>query len=171
MERLPRRTWLVVGLAALATVISAALLLDRSGGHHQAPSAARPARPANGVPATSVFAKSPYMGVACGVPNSTACDRIGLAVWLRVPAVAVTAEVQGRRFALDDPHWSGPVRKHRRRMFAGFLRGAGLLRDFHLPSHWEGQPARSPLVRVLIDHGRGAPVETRLRVTLSPGWG
>src|SRR4051794_14398164 len=97
--------------AALAAVSAVALAL---------------APPANVVPAKTVFSKSPYMGVSCSTPNSTACDRFGLAVWLRRPAVAVDAEVGGRWLSLDDQQWSGPVRHHKRKMFAGFMHHAGL---------------------------------------------
>src|ERR1700722_11196760 len=33
-------------------------------------------------PATRAFAQAPYMGIACRLPHWSACDRIGLAVWL-----------------------------------------------------------------------------------------
>src|SRR5438270_737090 len=56
--------------------------------------------------ADRVFSKDPYMGVACHVANSIACDRVGLAVWLRRPAIAVSASIAGAILKLDDPQWS-----------------------------------------------------------------
>ena len=50
----------------------------------------------------TLLARAPFMGVSCRRPNSIACDRIGLAVWLREEATAVSAEIDGRRFGLDD---------------------------------------------------------------------
>src|SRR3954453_23491694 len=60
-------------------------------------------------------------------PNSFACDRVGLAVWLREPAVKVDAEIAGQRLQLDDPEWSGPAKEGQRAEFAGFLQPAGLI--------------------------------------------
>jgi hypothetical protein len=111
------------------------------------------------------------MGVSCSVGNSMGCDRFGLAVWLKRPALAVQAEVHGRTFALNDRGWSGPVRGHGRKLLAGFLHPAGLRTDFHLPQTWEGQDAPRPLVRLSIDYGGGHRVRTQTRVTLRPGWG
>ena len=42
------------------------------------------------------FAQDPSMGVACHVPNWIGCDRVGLAVWLRRPAIAVSATIPAR---------------------------------------------------------------------------
>jgi hypothetical protein len=166
-RRRQRHRRLGLGLLAVATAVTVPLVLDRSGGDQPAP----PVQPSRVVAAHKVFSQSPYMGVSCSVANSTACDDVGLAVWLRRPALAARAEIQGRWFSLDDRQWSGPVRRERRKMFAGFLRHAGLRENFRLPPHWEGQPARTPSVRVRIDYGHGHVVETRLRVGLMAGWG
>jgi hypothetical protein len=170
-RRRQRRRRLGTGAVALMAAIVTTLVLYRPGDGRHVPPAARPIPPVKVVAPGKVFSQSPYMGVTCRVPNSTACDDLGLAVWLKRPAVAVNAEMRGRVFSLDDRQWSGPVRHHRRTMFAGFLRAARLRPTFHLPPRWEGQPARNPLVRMRIDYGRGAVVEARLRVSLSPGWG
>lgn len=63
------------------------------------------------------------------------------------------------------------MRRERRKMFAGFLREAGLRENFRLPPHWEGQPPRRPFVRVRIEYGTGHVVETRVRLGLMAGWG
>jgi hypothetical protein len=75
----------------------------------------RPAGPAHSQPSPvlaldsgALFSQPPYMGVSCGVANSIACDRIGLTVWLRRPARAVTAMIAGSAFRLDNPTWSDP---------------------------------------------------------------
>jgi hypothetical protein len=67
------------------------------------------------------------MGVSCRTPNSFACDRVGLAVWLREPAVRVDAAIADQELEPDDPEWSGPAEDGERRMFAGFLQPAGLI--------------------------------------------
>lgn len=51
--------------------------------------------------ARQVLARAPYMGVACPTPNSIACDRIGLAIWLKEPARTVTATIAGHHLRLQ----------------------------------------------------------------------
>jgi hypothetical protein len=124
----------------------------------------------------AVLAGSPYMGVACHVPNSIACDRVGLAVWLRRPAISVSATIDGRPLRLDDAAWSGPMNRGRRSMFAGFLRPVGLVSMLHLttaagPVRWLGNNAPSPQVALRIDDGNRGVSVTRLDVYLSAGWG
>jgi hypothetical protein len=114
------------------------------------------------------------MGVACRVANSIACDRVGLAVWLRRPAVSVDATIAGRRLKLDDPSWSGRAREGLRTMFAGFLQPAGLAQLRVRPNasgRWYGVNAPSPTVRVWIDYGHGRYAATDVSVLLTAGWG
>lgn len=125
---------------------------------------------------SAVFSQDPYMGVACHVPNSVACDRVGLAVWLRRPAIAVSATIAGAPLKLNDPQWSSPIRDGRRTMFAGFLQPAGLTTRLHvIPESktpvWLGNNAPTPLVRFRIDYGHGQIVATQANVWLSAGWG
>ncbi len=120
------------------------------------------------------------MGVACGVPSSIACDRLGLAVWLPRRAI-VTATIAGAPpVRLDDPHWSYFVRSHGRaiHVYAGFLAPAGLTTRFHIipepnTQTWDGSSsnAPSPLVHFKIDYGLGDIIYTHAHVTLRPGWG
>ena len=122
-----------------------------------------------------ILEREPYMGVSCRVPNSTACDRVGLAVWLREPATYVEASVDGRRFPLDDEEWSGEPDAHERRMFAGFLRPAGLHEDGSLglgdrDAEWFGGGVSAP-VRLWIRRGDGTTQTTTLRIGLHAGWG
>jgi hypothetical protein len=119
--------------------------------------------------ARRLLAREPYMGVSCGIPNSVACDRIGLAVWLRRPARRVVAHIDGRRLPLDDPEWSLPT-DPRGPMFAGFLQPAGLT-DHDGPlgvpgPRYEGVPPRAAWVEFEIDGNR-----TGLVVPLHAGWG
>jgi hypothetical protein len=112
-----------------------------------------------------------YMGVSCPRPNSISCDRVGLAVWLREEASAVVAEIDGRRFRLDDPEWmSWP------NAFAGFLQPAGL-RDGELRvpvasgrDRWLGYGHVSARVRLHVTGGGRVRV-TELDVPLHAGWG
>ena len=118
----------------------------------------------------------PYMGVSCGQPNSIGCDRVGLAVWTRHPARTVRATIAGHAFELDDPLWSGRSVHGSRRMFAGFLRNAGLRGRGALAirvknGFWEGNPPVSADVRLLITFADGSQRTTKVRVQLSPGWG
>jgi hypothetical protein len=124
-----------------------------------------------------VLARAPYLGVSCRAPNDFTCDRVGLAVWLREPALAVRASVAGRAFALDDRSWSGASRGGRRRAFAGFLRPAGLL-DGPLRltaddgrGRWIGRRPVTADVRLTIQLPHGEVVSTRIDVPLRAGWG
>ena len=138
---------------------------------------AAPAAAAPPVPPRTLLARAPSLGVACRVANSIACDRVGLAVWLRRPARAVTATIAGRPVTLDDRAWSAPARRGLRRMFAGFLHPAGL-RDGALAVVTEDgrdrftgrHPVRATVVLWVRD-ARGRIARTRLCVELRAGWG
>lgn len=109
------------------------------------------------------FARDPYMGVACPVPNSTACDRVGLALWFDERPVEVTATINGRHFALSD-RWGEHVR--------GFLQPAGLHSPpFDLPEMWFGDPAVEVPVRIEARDTHGRTTSFSLRVGLHAGWG
>jgi hypothetical protein len=126
-----------------------------------------------------LLTQGPYMGVSCRVPNSVACDRIGLAVWTRRFARSVVATIGDRTFTLDDPTWSGPAKHGLRRFFAGFLDHAGLTGDGPLGveienggSRWTGvKPVVVPTVRLVLVLPDGSRRSTELRVDLAPGWG
>jgi hypothetical protein len=129
------------------------------------------------VPPGHVLAETPSLGVACRVPNSLACDRVGLAVRLRAPAVAVSATIDGRPLELDDPDWSGPARAGRRRVLAGFLHPAGLLsgplapQADDGPGRWVGRHEVEAGVGLTIEVTPARYVRTSMRVRLAPGWG
>jgi hypothetical protein len=169
-QRRRRRIELLAAIGAL--VAGVILFAPRADEPTTPPRAATPPPPA-GVPWRTVLTSKPFMGASCPTPNSTACGRFGVAVWLKRPARAVEATILDRHFALDNRQWSGPVHAHKRKMFAGFVREAGLGGKLGVPPGvlWEGDPIPYVLVRLRIDYGRGAPVLTQARVPLRPGWG
>ena len=129
------------------------------------------------VPSREVLLRDPYMGVSCRTPNSFACDRVRLAVWLREPAVKVDAAIAGQGLQLDDPNWSGRAKEGQRRMFAGFLQPAGLI-DGPLqvtaddgPDRWIGRKPVYATVDLRIVRADGAESTTTVKVGLSAGWG
>jgi hypothetical protein len=161
----------------MRTLLVAFALIAVTGCSHRTATVTRVPAKSTDQPARRLLSKSPYMGVACGKPNSIACDRVGLAVWLRKPARSVLATIAGRRFELSDPHWSGGARNGQRRMFAGFLQPAGLV-DGPLKvqvengrSRWTGAKPVSARVKLLITRNGGNIDATSVRVGLSPGWG
>lgn len=143
------------------------------------------------VPPSAVLARPPYMGVNCPVPNSIACDRVGLAVWLRRPATSVTATIAGARLALNTGNQLTDSLGRRSRAFDGYLQPAGIvsrlrvrpvsrnvlaIQDGHTrviagPKMWFGEGEPSARVQLTIRYGSGQIVVTHLRVSLNAGWG
>jgi hypothetical protein len=116
------------------------------------------------------------MGIACGRSNSissaTACDRVGLAVWLKRPAQRVTASIGGRPLTLSKTDPFGG----RLGYWQAFLHPAGLRHGpLRLPheggDYWAGKPAVSASVRITARYRDGSSASTTKRVTLSPGYG
>jgi hypothetical protein len=147
-------------------------------GHGASPPAGArtgPPQPALALDPNALFSQSPYMGVACHIPNSIACDRIGLTVWLRRPALSVTAMISGRSFALENPMWSGPARRGLRTQFAGFLQPAGITGRLGVTTergaYWDGSGIPAPLVMLEITRPGQAPVQAWTNVPLMAGWG
>lgn len=106
--RVPRTTFLI-----LVALLTAGLVAILGTGATTSPGA--------------VFVKDPYMGVSCRTPSSTACGRVGLAVWLARRAT-VTATIDGASFTVDDPTRSLHPRQGSRPLYtyAGFLQPAGM---------------------------------------------
>jgi hypothetical protein len=155
----------IIIAAVLAAVIAVAAVGDGAQRGAGPPSGGAPER----VAPDTLLARAPHMGVSCRRPNSIACDRVGLAVWLREAASAVSAEIDGRRFRLDDPEWNG-----RPLSFVGYLRPAGL-RDGELRvpargNRWLGYGDVSARVRLWVTGG-GRVRMTELDVPLRAGWG
>ncbi len=126
-------------------------------------------------PATA-FSQPPYMGVNCPVANSIACDRVGLAIWLRRPAYRVRATIAGRPLPVDwwgDAYVGGRLP---RTAFDGYLKPAGIVSALGVrpevgSSIWLGDDSPAPVVWVLIDYGHGDRAVTHLPVNLNAGWG
>jgi hypothetical protein len=132
------------------------------------------------------------MGVRCPGANSISCDRVGLAVWFKRPAVSVTATIAGEPLVLnhrdeflwpgDQPHTS----------FDGSLQPAGIVPRLHVhvlplnghevkqlrhegipvgPHTWLGQGSAGGTVRLTIHEADGRTVLTHVYVGLRAGWG
>jgi hypothetical protein len=119
-----------------------------------------------------LLSRTPYLGVACREANSLACDRVGLAVWLRRPAARVTATINGRALRLHAGRPDG-----RRAWYRGYLQPAGLL-DGPLrvtPDRgryfWQGSHPKDALVRIRIRRTSGKVDDASLSVPLRAGWG
>lgn len=128
------------------------------------------------------------MGVRCPQPNAISCDQIGLAIWLKRPAISVDAMIAGQPVKLD---WFGEQRllqgEGPRTAFDGYLDHAGLTTRLHVkPTQglsydpvcncrigpiWYGTDAPEPVVQLKIEYANHTSVRTQLRVPLAAGWG
>lgn len=168
----------VVGLVSAA--LAAAAITLAATARPPSPPAPPPISAPAGTPVlapAAVFGRDPYMGVRCGVPNSIACDALGLAVWLKRPARRVTATIDGRALTLDQVAARGaglggspPVE------FDGYLRPAGLRTNLGVTpapgtQRWLGNPTPTATVWLLIDDGPGRRALTHAQVPLMAGWG
>jgi hypothetical protein len=186
-RRRQRRRWLMAVVAVLVGSVVVVMIgsggRGRTGGSPGPKSESRSRVGAITSPA-KVFAQDPYMGVACHIANSIACDRVGLSVWLRRPAI-VTATIAGAPLKLNAPDWSYVARDSRGALYvyAGFLQPAGITTRLHVEpdrgsqSTWGANPRippalpPPPTVRFRIDYGHGDVVWTQEHVWLSMGWG
>ena len=113
----------------------------------------------------------PFLGVACPVGNSTACDRVGVGVHLHRAATLIVVQVAGRLVTLNPP--MAP----RDNLWLGYLDNAGLNHgplNVHQPAGvnvWSGTPEVDTPVRVTAFFPHGL-VSTRTgTVSLHPGFG
>jgi protein MpaA len=113
-----------------------------------------------------VLARRPYMGVACRIPNSIACDRVGLAVYIpkRRSAVRLEASIAGRpvKMAIPDAVPTKGI------YFQGFLHPAGLRSG---PLKVTPDRPVFATVRITAHYRDGTSRSTTRRVGLAPGWG
>ena len=128
-----------------------------------------------GCPATEPFASLPasalpFLGVACGRPNSVRCDRIGVGVTLDRDATLIVVQVAGRLVTLSPPSPGSDL-------WQGYLQGAGPeygpLR-VHSPQpdrRWFGSPELHPKVRVTAFFADGSVASSAATVLLHPGFG
>jgi hypothetical protein len=138
-----------------------------------------PVRPGATLAPAAVLAQAPDVGMACLGPG--ACDRVGVAIWLRRPARSVSASVAGHAVSLDVAAAMPfqPSVAAKREMFVGYFRWADLVgvRIFFAagpPSSWSARtPAAwpTPRIAIRIDYGRRGVAVTELRVPLQEGWG
>jgi hypothetical protein len=124
------------------------------------------------LPHRLLVARAPHLGVACPKANSIACDRVGLAVWLRSPAARLSATIDGRTFALRPP-------ATRDGYWEGFLQPAGMLahgRAQHVTPdrgryYWEGRHPVRAVVHLAATEPGGAHASAFLAVDLRAGYG
>jgi hypothetical protein len=113
----------------------------------------------------------PFLGVACGAPNSIACDRVGVGVNI-ASAALVMVEVAGRFVTLSPP--TDAPNDH---LWLGYLYKAGLRRwalDVHIPpraTRWFGTPEVRPPVTVEVFFQDGTIGTLTARGFLHPGFG
>jgi hypothetical protein len=174
-----RRRLLVVAAVAATLAVTIVAVIAILSVHHK-PSVRADSTPLRVAP-SAVLSRTPYMGVVCPVANSTTCDRVGLSVWLRNPAVAVSATIAGRPLTLDTRQarpFLAPGQRART-MFVGYLQPAGIVTRLHAAPDasplrwWAPSPtnAPSPPVELRIDYGTGRTILTKLDVPLEAGWG
>jgi hypothetical protein len=171
-----RRRWMwavaVISVAALAVVLGLSAL-GGDGTPTQSSRIPRLLGPGKIEAPRLVFRENPYMGISCSLPNPVACDRVGLIVRLRRPAV-VTATIDGLALSLNDPTWSGAFPTGRPTIFiyAGFLQPAHMTTRMHVPPYTSFVKSPPPPASVWfrIDFGHGKVVLTHEDVQLEPGW-
>jgi hypothetical protein len=142
--------------------------LDPAWRHTSIVRAASPPAPRGA--ADRLFSQPPSVGVACPRANSIACDRVGVAIWLRRPAVRVTAVVNGLRLRLRAPRtrtgwWEGYLQP------AGLLDGALRVTPDRGTRSWQGTHPRSAIVAVTATRRSGATERATTVVALRAGWG
>jgi hypothetical protein len=120
-----------------------------------------------------ILSRAPDVGVACAVPNSIACDRVGIGVWLTKPASGVSAEIDGRPLRLHPGGFGGRGPTY----WEGYLHPAGLLSGALrvVPDRgrygWQGRHPKDAQLRIVVRRPDGSTRATQLTVTLGPGWG
>jgi len=158
------RRLLLIALAFAAAAAAGALALA-GGGDDDGP-------PVRAAPRDLQLARAPYLGVSCREPNSIACDRVRLAVWLRAPVRRLSATIDGRSFRLRPPprrdgYWEGPLRP------AGLLTPGSALhvipdRGRH---RWVGRHRVRTRIRLSAVDADGARARTEVAVDLHAGYG
>jgi hypothetical protein len=116
------------------------------------------------------FSRRPSVGVACPKANSIACDRVGVAVWLRRAAARVTVTVNGEHLRLRPPRtragwWEGYLQP------AGLIDGALRVTPDRGRFYWQGSHARSVNVAATITQRSGTIDRATTTVPLRAGWG
>jgi hypothetical protein len=108
------------------------------------------------------LARDPYVGVACPRANSTACGRVGIAVWLPPSrAIRVDATLAGAHVRLIPPKQVGSY-------WVGFVHLP--LQRMGLPQSWAGDPQKELTLRLRIRYAGGWRTGN-VRLLLHAGWG
>jgi hypothetical protein len=120
--------------------------------------------------ASRLLSRAPYVGVSCRRANSIACDRIGVAVWLKRPAAGVSATIAGQTLRLRPP-------RSREGWWEGFLQPAGMI-DGALrvtPDrgrfYWQGTHPRDVHLGIAVTRASAGTHRTSVTVPLRAGWG
>jgi hypothetical protein len=173
-RRARRRRWLLA-ILIVGTAVAFSTSLWRRGGDGSPPGA-------------HVLAlrlpKAPGMGVACpAAPNSFACDRIGIAVWMNDAPRRLVATVYGHSVTLHDETttclrlqpcahaYRGP------HFWTGYLQPAGLLSGPMKVTpdagryRWYGHHPVTGVLRIVATYQDGTTAVATRRVPLAPGWG
>ena len=132
--------------------------------------------------ATPILAQPPHLGVHLGVScrgesNVITCDRVGLAVGLSAPAIALEAWIGGTPVAMAIRPDSAE-REGQGRYFEGHLHPAGLSSPgpLHVTpdgpnDYWAGGNPVSVPVRLIAHYPDGTAGEVTVQTELQPGWG
>jgi|tagenome__1003787_1003787.scaffolds.fasta_scaffold20344131_2 hypothetical protein len=188
-RRRARKRRLIYAAAATTLLLTIAVVLALTGDSGRISDHAQPS-PATSAPAHLALQRAPYIGVSCRTPNSIACDRVGLAIWLRRPVARLTATINSRTVAMGLPCGSARYRetcssycRHVARdqpcgtYFEGFLRPAGLLdgplrvKPDRGRYYWIGKHDTVGTVRLLATYRDGETATVTKRVRVSAGWG
>jgi hypothetical protein len=132
-----------------------------------------PAGSSTHVQARQLFTRDPSLGVACGRASSIACDRVGLAVWLRQPASSVAATIDGQPLRLHAGGFGGrgPTYWEGYRQPAGLLAGPLKVTPDRGRFYWQGTHPKDARVTIRVRRRDGSTVDASLAVTLRAGWG
>ncbi|MDE3132945.1 MAG: hypothetical protein KGL15_02650 [Acidobacteriota bacterium] len=125
------------------------------------------------VQASTVLSGLPFMGIHVCHPSSSTCYRVGLAVWLKRPALSVTAAIAGEHSALSRSDRRGiRLISYGRHEFIGFFRPTGIVPHAYLRTPDATPQVPTALVSLTIERGRGQPLlVTPVRVPVEAGWG
>lgn len=170
-RRRRRRRRGTIGAVIAAAVVGAVVWTLPGGG--SAPVVHQPTQHIPTVDPAAVLAEEPYMGVSCPIPNSVACDRVGLGIELRTPAETATATIDGRPVRLDNRAWSDPPVGGKHKRLAGFLQPAGLKNGpLRITTDSRGYHRLvTARVHLIVDYGGGHKIQTTTTVGLHEGWG
>jgi hypothetical protein len=173
-----RRRRLAVLIGAVAAVATGVVLTTA---RHGPPTAGAPGARA---PLPLVLPKPPGMGVACPrAPNSIACDRLAIGVFMTTAPRRLVATAGGRSVVLRDqtttcpagPSCAQPYRGPH--FYTGYPQPAGLI-DGALrvtPDagryRWYGRHPLTATLRITATYADGTTATTTRRVPLAAGWG